>query len=567
MSEIKTGINYWPDFNYSLEKVPPLKYVDTITKPENYFGSELAEQTIKKAEIDLDFLITKAEDKLENYQGFSDFKDAAVKKYYCHGILSENEEKSFNSFKDRLSKIDGDIAVDIYPRLINLKKEVESDKDYVEKLKDTEISILNRYSNYFINQWEIEPPGDHLYEVYDVDTKSEHYDKLYKVNKQIDELENEVKSIREEKKKAVRDNDFQTAEYLDNMIKKAEADIEKVRNRVSYTASEAYALHRKADNTDNYLKKVGYNLLVSPLDNLDGSICCLLKLLIKQLDLEDDIKNGEEFFNRLDLFELKRAVNALRGLLIRAHSGISAELEQIENMIIKMLLAPVRVLLSEVVNLLRQFESNVVSDVEELFSTILKGDMENPDNIIDCLYFESFADFCFEEIDDFFEETEAKIVDLYKFLYNQVDLFDEDSITIGKKARIKSMYGVLTEFSKALETIDRFSLSEGLEEWIESFLIKSGYGTKYNHKTGDFDKISLEGCIDPVDGSYQDRNFLPKDSSDLYTINLEENDDYKEFKKDYTPITYACSYKEITEDNINTDVKELENEIKKYKSD
>lgn len=547
----KQGLEYRPDIRYELDKIPPFQYKEVITKPSNYVGSDVCDRKIKETETSLDFLITKAEENMSSMKGFDQYKDAAISKYYCKKPLTTTENKAVKTFVQANSGIDGDISVDIYPRLLTLKSDLTEDKDHLEQLKEVELDILDTYIDHFRNNYDIEPAQYDMNQIYDIDTKVEHYHKLAEINYQINQLEQKIKYLKQERSQAMEEDNFHKVEIIDAKIKRAEFDINKVRNRVSYLASEAYALHRKADNTDSYLQKVGFNLLASPLDRLDGTICCLIKLLLKQLKVSDDITDFEEFMHNMNIGELKRAIDALRGMLFLAHNNTVELMTQLENMLRNMLMAPVRIILRELIGALRKFESNVVNKVEVLFGNVLDGDMENPDTILDCLYFESFADFIYDEIEDFFDNIEHKIIDLYKFIYKQVDFYDEDSINIGKKDKLQNMYRLLTKLSTVLDGLNKFSLSEGLEEWIQSFLIKNGYGTMYNHKTGNFEVVNLQGCIDPFENDFAYHKFLPEQPDDLNTVNLANNKEYQQFKADYQPITYSCK---IREDNIENDI-------------
>ena len=60
-----------------------------------------------------------------NLDGFKNYKKSAVRKYYCRKPLSSDETANLASFKDKHGGIDGEIAVDIYPRLLNIKSDLK----------------------------------------------------------------------------------------------------------------------------------------------------------------------------------------------------------------------------------------------------------------------------------------------------------------------------------------------------------------------------------------------------------------------------------------------------------
>jgi hypothetical protein len=292
---------------------------------------------------------------------------------------------------------------------------------------------------------------------------------------------------------------------------------------------------------------------------LNGEICCLLKLFLNKLDIDIDTKQKsiKKFKKEYSFDKLIQTIDAFRSILVFTFQDEEKMLKKTEFVLKKMITAPVKLLLQKLTAKLREIESNVVSKIESFFSDQLDQDHQNPDNILDCLYFEGFSDFIYDGIEDIFEDIENYLVDIYKFVFQQIDLYEEDSVHLGRKKQIKQVYDVLTKLSNSLNVIDEFSLKEGIEEYVQSFLIKSGYGTTYNSITGRMEPVSFDTCLDSTanDGSY--KSFLPENKKEVAEIDLENNKEFQNFNKNYEPINFDCSLDQPTDKEIDT----LKNEV------
>lgn len=537
MSNYNRGIEYRPNIFYELGKAPPNKYSELIISEDIYVSSSELEEKTEKVCIDIDFLIHKAEERLAKYDGFSLYKPAAIKRYYCQQFTTEEEDNAISVFEDRLGQIDGDMAIDYYKRLLILKRETESDLDMIKSLAVTETQSLSNYIKRLVNYYGLN--NDYLDVIYREDLKDKAREEVSILNEIFQELERKKESYYNQYSEAVASSNQERVATLQAKIAEIEKDIKRVKNSLGYTASQSYGLYQKINSSESFVQRLGYMLLATPYDNLDGTICCLLKAILKQLGIDDDLRNLDEKIKSLNLRRIIDAINALRAILALSFNRRTDILKKIEHTLINILMSPVRSLLGKAIRALRDVEMAVISKIYGLFEGIA-GDFDNPDNILDCIYLEEFADYIYDRIDDIFDEIESKIIDLYKAIYQQIDLFDQDSIWLFEKAKLKEVYNVLTKFANTLNTIDKFSFSKGVVKWIESFLISNGYGTYYDNEAGTFKTIDLGNCLDPGEYSQYHRPFMPQKASDIPIVNLENNQEYREWIKSGNRITYAC---------------------------
>lgn len=582
MDSSEKGIEYKPDLNYELDEIPPLNYTRSTIKPQNYTGADYALDEIEDTKILIDYLLDKAEGKLDKYEGFEDFKNALIKKYYCEIPLNEKEQEAIQKFNvyiktletdidkieiEESTKHDDAIAVDGYQRLIQLAADINLDITEMLNLKEQEKKILKMYidklSKYAEDPYNVSniPSFD---ELTNDSGEINHQLALFKLNGMVDRLEAKIEELKLKRKVAIENDNPDQAEYYHNKQKKAQADISETLNGVSFLASQGYIYHQKAENTNNYLMKLGYRLIASPFDRLNDSICCLIRLFLRRIDVEELDMNGlealqfaDELIGDLNIEELRKSVDALRAIIYMAYNGYTIEMDKVNDKISKMLMSPVRKVLTEVLDQLRDIQSDVIAEVEEFFDKFIHTDMENPESILDCVSFESFADFIYDEIDKFFEEIESKIIDLYKFVKERSNNLLDDITLMAQMDTLRQIYKLLSDLSAVLKTLDDFVLTEYIEHWIEKFLVMSGFGETYNHVTNMFERIDIEGCLSKGqdDGNY--REFLDNQPSYDIFISI----DFEEYLKDYEPNEYDC---EVYYENVAEDVKKEDNDINQF---
>jgi hypothetical protein len=554
-----TGINYKPNIEYELKDLPANEYIKDLLESEKYISpSEVIEET-KENLYSVDYLIHIVEQKLSSENksfggvSFDEYKKAAVKKYYCHNVITYEENEIINNYEKEISSIDGDIKGDFYKRFLSLKSDIEYDIVSLNKLNDIDTKNMERFLDNLAIRYETD---DYLDKVYDSETKTSLRNKLTSLNQKVDYHEKEKDFYDSKYKQAISNGDKEKAKLYKKQSKKIDKKLNDVTNNVSYAAAQSYTFHKKAESTGNYLKKAGYLLAATPYDNLGGKICCFLKLIIRSI--YDGDENYLEKFHadlkinknlsiggkKYSLSEIIKAIDAIRGLLAIAYGKDKVAAFHFVNEITKMILSPVRKIISKAISELQEVEEKLVSDTMEFFDFIAETNPERPNGVLDCLYLESVADIIYDVIDDIFEDLEEKIIDLYKYIYAQTKKYSQDIVVIGKKEVIREIYKMLSEFSKILSTIDGFTFEEGIEEWIESFLIKAGYGTTYNPATGNFEPISLDGCLDSgrFTGDYSP--VYPVSPEEIQDVDFDKIPFYRDFYKERQTITYVCETRE-----------------------
>lgn len=561
MSNFNKGIEYRPNIFYDLGNVPPNKYVEQIIKKENYVTSQDTVQSADETSLKIDFLILKTESKLAEFDGFNDYKAATVKKYYCQQGTTPVEDKLMINFENKLESlpsieesvnspvgVDADSLIDCYKRLLVTKREIENDLEAImEFYKLESYSMLKNLESllYSFNDYLEE---DYLNILKDIEGEENVREHLDVFNRIFIELENKKRDLITDYNVAVKEKNTTRAQALQDEIQKIEKEIDKVKNSLGYTASQSHALYQKIESTDNFIKKLGYMIIATPFDHLGDTVCCFLKLILKQIDLEDDISKINDSINNftMSIKNVKNAIDGIRGIMAISYNEEVKTLINIENQLLNWIMSPVKSLVGKFVLLLRNFESSLIGDVDKLFDK-LAGDSISPDNVLDCIYLDGVADFVYDEIESMFDKLESYLVDLYKFVYSQIDLFDENSLSIYKKLKKKKIYDLLTKLSASFNTLDKISLTNGIESWVESFLIENGYGTTYNNSTGKFENISLGDCIDKGDYNGYSHDFLPESSDELPSIELENNEEYQQWLKSGKPVTYQCEYRSSKE--------------------
>jgi len=432
---------------------------------------------------------------------------------------------------------DDAIAADIYTRLMGLKRDIILDEDNVDNIKNQASNTISSYgdklSRYQEEMPEIEPTMN-AQERYLLAQENEHEKLLDDLNKQIDDIENSLENYRAKKEQAIDEGDQEKAQYYDTKIKKAEADISQATSSVSALAQQGYALNRKAENADNYLNKAAYRLFASPYDRLDDTICCFLRLMLRRLEVSDTdaleaMHFADEAIGDLPISELSSAIDAIRGVLYLAHTDEHQLVDDLEDMLMGIIMSPIRVFVSAILDLLREIENQAFLEAQDFFDDWVHMDAEEPDSVLDCISFEGFADFVYDQIDEFFRDIEARIMDLYNFVDEQEDILDEDSLELSRKDKIRQWYKALTEVSKYLDKIEQFSVTQSFENWAQEFLYEFDMATTYNPDTGSFEPVDLQGCISPApkDGAY--REFLPEDANDLPAYDIDEMAEFDDF--------------------------------------
>lgn len=552
-----TGINYKPSINYQIEDAPANEYIEELLSNEKYYSPEEVIEETEENLQNVDYLLYYIEKELDgevfDEVSFNDYKPIAVKKYYCFSVLTIEEEKTVKKFEESIGSIDGDIKGDFYKRLLGIKADTESDLNSLNKLKKIDTSNMERFLDQLAIKYRTD---DYLDKVYDTETKTNLRTKLNSLNKDIDYYEKERELMDAKYKQSISEGDKEKAKLYKQQSEKIDKKLNDVKNNVSYAANQSYTFHKKAEATDNYLKKAGYLLMATPFDNLNGKICCFLKLIIRAIYNVDenylekfhaDLEINKNFLiggKKYSLSEIIKAVDAIRGLLAIAYGKDKIAAFNLSNEITRMILSPVRQIISEAISELQEVERKIVNEVMEFFDFIAETNPERPNGVLDCLYLESVADIIYDLIDNIFEDLENKIIDLYKYVYSQTRKYTEDIIIIGKKEFIRELYKLLTEFSKILSTLDGFTFEKGIEEWIESFLIKAGYGTTYNSETGRFEPISLDGCLDQGRFKGEYNPVYPTTPDDIVDIDFEKIPFYKEFYKEKRTINYVCEIRE-----------------------
>lgn len=547
------GIDYKPDITYKLKDAPANEYIEELLELDRYTSpedvAEIVDQNIANIDYLLDFIESELQGSTYNNVSFSEYQQIAIKKYYCQLPITSDEEQIVYNFESGAGGLDGDIRGDFYKRLLTMKFDQENDKSQLRNLLEIDTVSIESYLNKLSFHYQTD---DHLEKIYDTKTKNNLYNKLYSLNNKIRYYEDKKKNLESSYHDALSNGHKEKAKLLKRQIEKIDTKLADIRSNVSFAASQSYIFHKKAEKTSSYLKKAGYLILATPFDHLGGKVCCMLKLLIKAV-YGGEKNSLEEFYKDLEinkslviggesysLEDLIRAIDAIRGILAIAYGKDMRMANELANELTRMILSPFKNLLNNGVMQFRDFENKAMSRVVGLFDFIAETNPENPNGLLDCMYFEGVADIIFDVIEEIFEDIESKIVDLYKFTHQQTNNMMKDLVVVGKKEKIRQLYRLLTRFSKVLLTIDRFTFEKGIEEWIESFLIKSGFGTQYNAALGIFEPISLDGCIDRgrYQGSY--RTGYPTTSEDIEDLCFNKAPNYSNFISNQYPKTYVC---------------------------
>ena len=384
----------------------------------------------------------------------------------------------------------------------------------------------------------------------DKQTKKDHDDKLSELNFKLKKLEEEERFLKKSYDKSIEEKKRELAFELQDQLRNIEKDIDDLKSDVSILATTSYGYLRKAEQTDTYIKKMTYTLLASPLDKLDKTICCLLKLIIKQIDVDFNIPTiDEELFKRLEVGKVIKAIESIKSIINIIFVQDQQKVNQLLNKTRNFLMSPVRKALSYVINILSEYKIKIVGNIEDLFQAVLTSDYDNPDNILDCIHFEAFADFVWNGIEDFDKELRDRITDYYKFIYKTTDFLSKDAIKVEEKEKIRQINNILNLLLEILESIndfklkiktDELSLTKGLEQWIESILIRHGFGTTYNSRTGQYERISLKGCLDVGQDTGSFRSYLSENYENMPEINIEEDSNYRNFISNHNIYNYDC---------------------------
>jgi len=143
------NINYNPQIEYILEKLPPNEFVEGVYNEEDYVSTEDTKEKIDETLTHVDFLIKECEDRLDgktkNDVVFEDYKDSARKKYYCQIPLTSSEEKKLEDFEDGIRNVEEpDMAGELYPSFLRIKRDMENEKEYIEDLQKIEDKTFNK---------------------------------------------------------------------------------------------------------------------------------------------------------------------------------------------------------------------------------------------------------------------------------------------------------------------------------------------------------------------------------------------------------------------------------------
>lgn len=593
------GIEYRPDILYKLDEIPPNEYIEKLYGQETYLPPEDVKDEIAINLRKIDFLIDRAEKNIKshldqnevrttNLNNFDDYdytekglldtgeilsgsvKDntlnqdrvddyiqASKKKYYCREPLTQNEQVLVENFEEGLQGIDGNAAGDSFPRLLAMKRDQEGSLSHVERVIRVEYENLKRFIVNLVEEFDLDE--DYLDAIYDSDTKRDTRELVADINSIKETLLRKKETLQDKYDRAVDEGRVEDARMFRSKMRSIDKYLDDTVAKLGYTASQTWALHQKAQSANSFLDKAGYKLLAAPFDNLDGTVCCMIKLIIKQLKLEDDIAVVNEI---TDVADLKRAVDGLRAFTAMGFNKYRDNLSLLKSKLINLLMAPVNGVIIQLLNSLLDLEASTYDEVEGLLDSILENDIENPDSLLDCFYFETFADFIMDSVDDMFAKIEDRLVDLYKIVNRFTDQLAEDARVSFNVTKTREMYKMLTKLSKALDTVDDFNANTALEEWTESFLMSNGYGTTYNYRSGQFEAIDLGNCLDPYDynGSHQDFGY--EDPSSVPSFPLDENPEYRAFiDKNPSGIDIACENARSPEYTL-TDAERTSQEIK-----
>lgn len=547
------GLYYKPNLEYKLKELKPARLKEEALSGKFFLKKEKLIKTNKAVEGHIDYLIYLCEQNLSNKDNFNNYKELAIKHYYCNKPLTNEESDIFNTFEQSASSIEGGPAIDIYPVALTLKKEIEDntqETNFYIKTQDSSLKFLSQkidklIDNFFSEIKEVVSYGSEL--------KKEHDDKLEKINSQVNKLEKIQKDLKKEYKKAIEAGNQKRALLLQEKLKSIEKNIDDIKTDVSFLASTTHLYFNKAKQADDYAQKMAYTLLASPMDKLDQTICCLLKLFIQQLDIDLNIPEiDERFYKKLNREELLKAIESIKSIInvvfLHDQQRVNKVLKKMRNF----LMSPVRKVISEIMTIISEYKIKAISNIENFFEVILTSDYENPSNVLDCIHFEGFADFIYESMEEIDQELRDRIIDYYKFIYKTTDFLAEDAVKVQKKEKIREVNRILDlliitiesieDFTDRLDT-DELSLRRGLEEWLEAILIRNGYGTTYNSQTGRYERISLEGCLDSGQDTGSFQNYFDEDYDDLPEIRFEKNRDYQNFIEDHKPYNYSCNFK------------------------
>jgi len=558
-------IYYKPKISYKLDELPPIEKTDKVLNPDYHVPVEEIIDYDEELNLNIDFIIHLCEKELSKKDGFEEYREVAKEKYYCLNPLDTEQRSTLNefenSYQDTTKYDNGDtsnstIVSYLYPRALQLKRDIEMDieedynfkgksDDYLINLFDDSISNIKKYTD----KLDAEDLGKKLiiHEDYDPVDKS-HREKIRKLNQTLDDYEYTEDKLKEAYGRAINNGNKNKARDLQNAISNIKSDRSNLTQEVSHVASATETLFRKSEETDSYIQKMAYMLLASPADKLNQSVCCMLKLLIKQLDIEDeldslDVTIGKDFYKNfhknVPLTELRKMIKAMRILLTIQLYASGDKLNKFLNKIVNMLLSPVRTALDTLINILMDVKRRVVSRVENGLSSILQSNMENPDNILDCIHFEGFADLLVDGMEDINEEIEGRLLDLYKFVHERTKKYTKDIIELGKNDKMRQIHRVLGDFDELLGDIDKFiynlsragnlSGKDGIENIVTKFLHDIGLDTTYNSTTGRYEAIDLDDCLDTGEDMDNYFHYLPDKKDDLNEINLREDRQYKDF--------------------------------------
>ena len=289
----------------------------------------------------------------------------------------------------------------------------------------------------------------------------------------------------------------------------------------------------------------------------------------KLADLRDGFKiDGKEY----NIDEIKSVVDSIRGLLAMAYGKRNNKAQQIMNDIKSLIMSPIKGILQSSINLLRDFEEEVIDEVEDWMGVLLETNPDNMNrgqffhNMLQCYTLESLADFIFDEIEAFFDKIENFLLDLYKSVYQYLDFLDKDIVVLGKKKWIKDTYNILTKLSETLGWLEEKDLSQGMEEFIKNWLKDNGYATVYNPKTGEFEEIDISQCLDPVESDGKSKSGLPTSPDKVSGMTLSDDKDYKDFMNNKGKVNITCDFN-LDEEQIKRKTKEKAQNIDKVKDD
>ena len=638
-NDYNRGIEYRPKLKYDLGEIDPTQYhehfkeASTEEITQEYISSQDLKRDMDELQNKIDFLLDYARNVLKDEEGFEEYNKPIQKRNYCREHITNSQKEDIKDFKDKfmVNKPVTDIikedireeykkrmAIEFYELLLIKKRELEDAMEDIENIADDEKESFNQAVNDLDKKYkgvywddgidaakEALEYDTHRESLFENDQSKETLNRLLKREKKLEEEKEELKQ--KWKEKSEQDGKAEEAKEIREEIEDVDKELSKNYEKVGFTASYSRSIYEEINSTDSFLSKAANSLLASAFDRIGDTVCCLIKLILTQLGIdrekrdkargwveetEHDYKEEVSKFRKetivigdrsISLQQMIDGIDSFKSIIYvlvnKKHSLYLDTKNKIEDMTVR---APIRAVITVALRYLRKFELYVVEKAEEGLESVLKmeeyNNYKNPGALLDCLFFERFADLIYDEIENIFNSIYEKLTEFKKVNIQTRDLFDEDTVHLHNEDRLLLLYEILSALSKVLKTVDNIAeeileahINDTLTEWIEGFLIDSGFGTTYNPETGQYEEISLDDCIDIGEYTGYSREYEAFSINDVPDMVFDEDTlkEYRDWLKEGKDFEIKCDYKhedgllEAEEDEIQNRYEELlENEEK-----